>query len=76
VVAAWLGNHGAQAHVLVLLPGHAPGDVSKLMGHWYPLGPSDDGLAGALAAAGSVRISVRYELPQGRRYALLSAAAR
>jgi 4-amino-4-deoxy-L-arabinose transferase-like glycosyltransferase len=76
VVAAWLGSHGALAHVLVLLPGHAPGDVSRLMGRWYPLGPSDDGLAGALAASGSARISMRYELPQGRRYALLSAAAR
>ena len=76
VVANWLGSHGAQAHVLVLMPGHAPGDVSRLLGRWYPLGPSDDGLAGALAAAGSARISMRYELPQGRRYALLSAAAR
>ena len=76
VVARWLGSHGAQAHVLVLLPGHAAGDVTRLMGRWYPLGASDDGLAGAVAATGSARISRRYELPQGRRYALLSAAVR
>jgi 4-amino-4-deoxy-L-arabinose transferase-like glycosyltransferase len=75
VVAAWLGSHGARARVLVLLPGHAPGDVSRLLGRWYPLRPNDDGLAGAITAAGSARISLRYELPQGRRYALLSAPA-
>jgi hypothetical protein len=59
-----------------MLPGHAGGDVSALIGQWYPLQPPDDGVAGALQASDDARISVRYELPQGRRYALLSAAAR
>jgi hypothetical protein len=76
VIADWLRGHGAQAQVLVMLPGHAPGDISRLVGRWYPLALPDDGVAGALAAAGSARISMRYELPQGRRYALLSAASR
>lgn len=76
VLADWFRGHGAHAHVLVMLPGHAPGDITRLIGRWYPLALPDDGIAGALAAAGSARISMRYELPQGRRYALLSAAPR
>ncbi|HSY08921.1 MAG TPA: glycosyltransferase family 39 protein [Steroidobacteraceae bacterium] len=74
VVADWLHQHAGEGRVLVMLPGHAPGEVSRLISRWQPLAVPDDGLAGALAAAGSVRISARYELPQGRRYALLSAA--
>jgi 4-amino-4-deoxy-L-arabinose transferase-like glycosyltransferase len=76
VVGDWFRGHGGEAHVLVLLPGHAPGDVSRLVGRWYEFASSDDGVAGALAAAGGARISARYELPQGRRYALLTAAPR
>jgi hypothetical protein len=76
VVAGWFRDHGGQGHVLVMLPGHAPGDISRLIDRWYPLALADDGVAGALAADGSARISARYELPQGRRYALLSAASR
>jgi 4-amino-4-deoxy-L-arabinose transferase-like glycosyltransferase len=75
-IADWLRAHSGQAHVLVMLPGHAPGDVSRLIARWLPLAASDDGVAGALAANGAARISTRYELPQGRRYALLSAAPR
>ncbi len=75
VFADWFRGHGAQARVLVMLPGHAPGDVSRVLARWYPFALPDDGLAGALAASGSARISTRYELPQGRRYALLSAAS-
>jgi hypothetical protein len=59
-----------------MLPGHAPGDVSRLIARWLPLAASDDGVAGVLAANGAARISTRYELPQGRRYALLSSAPR
>jgi 4-amino-4-deoxy-L-arabinose transferase-like glycosyltransferase len=74
VIVAWLRGHGAQAHVLLILPGHASGDVSALIGRWYRLQGPDDGVAGSLATSGDARISMRYELPQGRRYALLSAA--
>jgi 4-amino-4-deoxy-L-arabinose transferase-like glycosyltransferase len=75
-IADWFRGHGGQAYVLVMLPGHAPGDISGLIGRWYPLAPPGDGVAGTLAAAGVARISVRYELPQGRRYALLTASPR
>jgi hypothetical protein len=76
LIAAWLGSRGAQAHVLVMLPGHARGAVTELLGHWFPLAPQTDGIAGTLAAAGSARITGRYELPQGRRYALLGPSTR
>jgi len=75
VFADWLRAHGAQARVLVMLPGHASGPVSRIVARWYPLAAPGDGLAGALAASSSARISERYELPQGRRYALLGAAS-
>jgi 4-amino-4-deoxy-L-arabinose transferase-like glycosyltransferase len=76
VVADWFDRHEGHGYVLVLLPGHAPGDVSRLIGRWYPIALPDDGVAGVLVADHSARISMRYELPQGRRYALLSAAPR
>jgi 4-amino-4-deoxy-L-arabinose transferase-like glycosyltransferase len=76
VVAAWLRSRHGQAHVLIMLPGHAPGAVTKLMGHWFPIKVPTDGVAGKLEAAGSARITGRYELPQGRRYALLGPPAR
>jgi 4-amino-4-deoxy-L-arabinose transferase-like glycosyltransferase len=75
VFADWLRAHGAQARVLVMLPGHASGPVSRIVARWHPLAAPGDGVAGALAATGSARISERYELPQGRRYALLGAAS-
>jgi 4-amino-4-deoxy-L-arabinose transferase-like glycosyltransferase len=73
VVADWIRTHGGRGEVLTMLPGHAPGDVTRLLARWHPFAPSGDGLAGALQDAGIARIRARYELPQGRRYALLAA---
>ena len=55
VVSAWFRSHGKQSRVLVLLPGSARGD----------------GMAGELSANGTASIIGRFELPRGRRYALL-----
>jgi 4-amino-4-deoxy-L-arabinose transferase-like glycosyltransferase len=73
LVAAWLHGRGPADHVLVMLPGHASGDFSPLLSRWARITPPDDGIAGTLSAAGVARISARYELPHGRRYALLSS---
>ena len=58
--------------MLVLLPGHAPA-VTLRMARSLP--PSarhpGDGVAGTLVADGVAALVQRYELPQGRRYALL-----
>ena len=75
VVASWFHTAGPAARVLVLLPGHAPGAVSDWLGRFLPAAAPGDGPAGALSAAGVAALVQRYELPQGRRYALLGPPA-
>ncbi|MBV9344646.1 MAG: glycosyltransferase family 39 protein [Gammaproteobacteria bacterium] len=67
-VRHWFADEPASARVLVLLPGHAPGPISARLG-----GPASagDGAAAVLQRAGAARLVRRYELPEGRRYALL-----
>jgi 4-amino-4-deoxy-L-arabinose transferase-like glycosyltransferase len=71
VVSDWFRAHGAHSRVLVNLPGHAPGELSKFMDRWRPQTPPGDGEAALLMAKGGATLKRRYELPQGRRYALL-----
>jgi 4-amino-4-deoxy-L-arabinose transferase len=74
LVAAWFGTEGRGARVLVLLPGHAPGAVTLRLRRFLPRAARDDGgdgTAGTLIAGGRAVLVQRYELPQGRRYALL-----
>jgi len=71
VVGAWLASHGGQARVLVLLPGHAPGHLSRWLERFHHFAPPGDGLAAEVIASGAAALVERYELPQGRRYALL-----
>lgn len=70
-VSAWFRLHGKRSRVLVLLPGHQPGGVTRFLSRYYPIAAPGDGVAGALASAGTAAIVRRFELPQGRRYALL-----
>jgi 4-amino-4-deoxy-L-arabinose transferase-like glycosyltransferase len=70
-VAGWFAGRGAAARVLVLLPGHAGGALTGLIGKFGPPTIPGDGLAGALMQAGAASLVQRYELPHGRRYALL-----
>jgi 4-amino-4-deoxy-L-arabinose transferase-like glycosyltransferase len=76
LVAAWFSDHGHSGRVLVLLPGHASGELTGLLDHFHPVKPPDDGTAGMLAADGVASLLQRYEVPQGRRYALLGPPAR
>jgi 4-amino-4-deoxy-L-arabinose transferase-like glycosyltransferase len=71
-VASWFAAHGRAARVLVLLPGHAPGEITPLIERVLPAVRPDDGVAGALESQSIARIVARYELPHGRRYALLA----
>jgi len=71
VVSGWFRQHGRRAHILVLLPGHAEGPVSRLLSRLRPVNPPGDGVAGSLAADHAAVIVRRLSLPQGRRYALL-----
>jgi hypothetical protein len=73
VVSDWFRAHGAHSRVLVNLPGHAPGELSRFLDRWRPQAqaPPGDGQAAMLTAKGGATLERRYELPQGRRYALL-----
>ncbi len=75
-VATWFSAHGRSGRVLVLLPGHAGGELTGLLDHFHPVKPPGDGTAGTLAAEGVASLLQRYEVPQGRRYALLGPPAR
>jgi 4-amino-4-deoxy-L-arabinose transferase-like glycosyltransferase len=76
VVSAWFAAQGLPARVLVLLPGHAPGELTPLLERVHLYHPADDGIAGSLAAEGVASIVRRYDLPHGRRYALLASGRR
>ena len=71
----WFAAHGETARVLVLLPGHAHGALTEFLARLYPLPAPGDGVARTLTAAGAAALVARYELPQGRRYALLGPPA-
>ncbi|HVN45923.1 MAG TPA: glycosyltransferase family 39 protein [Steroidobacteraceae bacterium] len=71
VITGWFRTEGSSARVLVLLPGHARGALTQWLTHFISFAPLGDGLAGELTARGSAALVQRYELPQGRRYALL-----
>jgi 4-amino-4-deoxy-L-arabinose transferase-like glycosyltransferase len=71
VVSDWFNAHGGTARVLVLLPGHASGELTSLLEHIHPVKAPDDGIAGTLKSLGIASVLRRYEIPQGRRYALL-----
>jgi 4-amino-4-deoxy-L-arabinose transferase-like glycosyltransferase len=67
----WFSSRGHGARVLVLLPGHAPGRLTRWLERFHPIAPPGDGIAADLLASGTATLIARYELPQGRRYALL-----
>jgi 4-amino-4-deoxy-L-arabinose transferase-like glycosyltransferase len=71
VIHDWFAAQGDRARVLVLLPGHAAGELTPLLARAHFTRRAGDGIAGQLQAAGVASITRRYELPHGRRYALL-----
>ncbi len=75
VVSSWFRSQGKRGRVLILLPGHAAGGVSRFLDRIRPTTPPGDGVAGLLSANGTASIVRRFELPQGRRYALLGPPA-
>jgi hypothetical protein len=71
VVSAWLRAQGRQSRVLVKLPGRTPGDVERLLDRIHPTPAPGDGVVATLASSGVATVVHRYELAEGRRYALL-----
>jgi 4-amino-4-deoxy-L-arabinose transferase-like glycosyltransferase len=74
-VRAWFATQPASARVLVLLPGHASGKLRRWLAQYHAAADPGDGVAATLVDAGAARLVHRYELPQGRRYALLGPPA-
>ena len=72
VVRGWFAAQGTRARILVLLPGHASGELTPLLERIHRYHPPDDGIAAELAAERIASIVRRYQLPHGRRYALLA----
>jgi 4-amino-4-deoxy-L-arabinose transferase-like glycosyltransferase len=72
VVHGWFAAHGREARVLVLLPGHAPGKLTRVLARFGAHPAPGDGAAGPLVSSGEATLVKRYELPHGRRYALLA----
>ncbi|MBV9695783.1 MAG: phospholipid carrier-dependent glycosyltransferase [Gammaproteobacteria bacterium] len=70
-VQRWFATQPAAARLLVLLPGRGAGPLDALRRDRTGT-PRDDGAAAALQQAGAARLVQRYELPHGRRYALLA----
>jgi 4-amino-4-deoxy-L-arabinose transferase-like glycosyltransferase len=71
LVSDWLSSHGASGRVLILLPGHASGELTRFLERIHPVRPPGDGIAEDLESRGIASVVRRYEVPQGRRYALL-----
>src|SRR5581483_111590 len=71
LISDWFATHAAAGCVLVLLPGHASGELTRLIERVHPVKVPDDGLAGMLKSRGIASVLRRYDIPQGRRYALL-----
>lgn len=71
-VSEWFAVQGVRARVLVLLPGHAAGEFTPMLAYVHLSHPADDGVAGELESERVGTIVARYELPHGRRYALLA----
>lgn len=68
----WFATEGSRARVLVLLPGHAPGELTPLLQRAGLDSPPADGVAAGLEAEGVASVERHYQLPHGRRYALLA----
>ena len=71
VVTGWLRAQGRGAHVLVKLPGRTPGDVKRLLDRIHRTPAPDDGVVPMLVSSGVATVVHRYEIAEGRRYALL-----
>src|SRR5207248_2395164 len=74
-VSGWFRAHGRQARVLILMPAHAPGPLTRWLERWHAHDPDGEGVAGTLVASGTATLLRGYELPHGRRYALLGPPA-
>jgi 4-amino-4-deoxy-L-arabinose transferase-like glycosyltransferase len=69
---SWLCQHSTDGRLVVMLPGHAAGEMSRLLGPLWRVKQPGDGDAAALENTGVAKLLARYELPHGRRYAVMA----
>jgi hypothetical protein len=69
--SGWFCQHPKDGRLLVMLPGHAPGELSRLLGRWWHEKRPGDGDAASIEREGVAKLLQRYELPHGRRYGLM-----
>ena len=71
-VISWFKAH-PDGRMLVRLPGHATGPLTELFNRIHQQRPPGDDQLSVLEQANAARLVARYELAQGRRYALIEA---
>jgi 4-amino-4-deoxy-L-arabinose transferase-like glycosyltransferase len=74
MVTQWFDTHPAGL-MLIKLPGHASGPLTQLVNRLRVHKQPGDGLLHTLEQAHAARLVARYELPQGRRYALIEGVS-
>lgn len=72
MIAAWF-KANPRSHVLVMLPGHASGEITQFLARFKALSLPSDGVIDELLSNRVAMVAGHYELPMGRRYALLVA---
>jgi len=73
LVTHWLHSNAAHSLILIDLPGHASGKLTQLLNRFRKQSIPDDGILATLQRQHVARLVARYELPQGRRYALIES---
>jgi 4-amino-4-deoxy-L-arabinose transferase-like glycosyltransferase len=65
-----------RGHVLVMLPGHASGAITQWLSRFKPQPIPGNGVLDELLGNRVAMVAAQYELPMGRRYAMLVAPLR
>lgn len=71
----WFKQHGAASRALILLPGHGSGPLSRWLQGRQRKHRAREGVLTEMETTHFARVVAHYDLPQGRRYALLAPAA-
>ncbi|MGE3891176.1 MAG: ArnT family glycosyltransferase [Steroidobacteraceae bacterium] len=73
LAAHWFAAHPADGLILIKLPAHAVGKLTRLLNRLSKQKSPSDGMLLTLQQANIARLVKRYELPEGRRYALIES---
>lgn len=74
LAAQWFSQHPANGLILIDLLGHAIGKFTRLLNKFGHPKKLDDDMLLTLEQDNIARVVARYDLPHGRRYALVESA--